>query len=265
MKLLLIALLLTILVPATFACGSEAESTPEGTPATPQATTQATPLATPTFQPSGDSGSRGSVEQPSSSDESDGAISQSSSSSEDDDDTNGQANGDSDGDSDDDSGNHDNGDSDDDVISRENPGFTGKSLDFSRNEALKNAESSRLLIWTWEAHIKDGGLQANGRLSDGAQLFDPLVDGDGAGFVLYNKDLDEPLVLLLPDLGPTHIWETDHTVAEMEHEFEGDTFSIRAYSPLFMDVGPNDLVIRVFGVNGDGNDAVLAVAPVAVP
>ena len=261
MRRILVVLMLTILAAAALGCGGDSESTPEETPVSAPPTMQATPLATPTSPPSNDSGSSGSVGQPSSGDESDGDSGHSSSSEDDDDAVDHHDNGDSDDDSD----HHDNGDSDDDVVSRENPGFTGVGLDFSRNEALKDAESSRLLVWTWEAHIKDGALQANGRLTDGAQLFDPTVDGDGAGFVLYYKDSDEPLVLLLPDLGPTHIWDTFHTVAEMEHEFEGDTFSIRAYSPLFMDVGPNDLVIRVFGVDGDGNDAVLAVAPVAVP
>ena len=59
-----------------------------------------------------------------------------------------------------------------------------------------------------------------------------------------------------------HVWDSEHTIAPMEHEFEGSSFTIRAYSPLFMDVGPGDLVIRVFGMDGDGNDELLAVAPV---
>ena len=59
-------------------------------------------------------------------------------------------------------------------------------------------------------------------------------------------------------------WETTHTVASMEHEFEGASFRFTAYSPLFMDVGPGDLELRVYGTDGSGADAVLAVADIKV-
>ncbi len=94
-------------------------------------------------------------------------------------------------------------------------------------------------------------------------LFNPMADGEGAGFILYHKNVpDEPLLVLLPDLGPMYIWDTDHTVADMEHEFEFSTFTFTAYSPLFFDTGPGDLELRVFGYDANGADALLSVATV---
>ena len=176
-----------------------------------------------------------------------------SSSSSRDDDSDGDANGDSDG-----SG------SDDDTVSRQNPGFIGRAFDASRNEALSDAQPLNAVEWTLEPTISAGALEAAGVLSEGATLFSPMVDGEGAGFILYYKGVQDPLVVLLPDIGDLHIWETDLTVAEMEHEIEGGTFSITAYSPLFMDVGPSDLEMRVFGYDVNGADSLLAVQPVGV-
>ena len=67
-----------------------------------------------------------------------------------------------------------------------------------------------------------------------------------------------------PDLGPTQIWGSDYTIAPTELEIEGSSFSIRAYSPLFMDVGPSDLEIRLFGLDANRADALLAIEPVGV-
>ncbi len=153
----------------------------------------------------------------------------------------------------------------DGVVSRENPGFTGTGFDSARNDALADAQPLDAVTWTVEPTISAGALEAKGVLKDGATLFNPMVDGEGAGFIVYFKGMSEPLALLLPDLGPTRIWETDHTVAPMEHEIEGASFEIRAYSPLFMDVGPSDLEIRLFGYDAGGADALLAVHPVTVP
>ena len=167
---------------------------------------------------------------------------------------------------DDDSG-HDSGEdrSDDGVVSRVNPGFSGTGFDSSRNDALIDAQPLDAVTWIVEPSISPGAMEAKGVLEDGAVLFNPMIDGDGAGFIVYFKGMREPLLVLLPDLGPTQIWETDHTVAEMEHEFEGASFEFRAYSPLFMDVGPSDLELRVFGYDAGGADALLAVQPVSVP
>ena len=157
------------------------------------------------------------------------------------------------------------GSSDDGAVSRENPGFAGTAFDSSRNDALADAEPLDAVTWVVAPSAGGGALEAKGVLRDGATLFNPMVDGEGAGFIVYFTGVPEPLVLLLPDLGPMQIWETDHTVAAMEHEFEGDSFEFRAYSPLFMDVGPSDLELRVFGYDASGADALLAVQPISVP
>ncbi len=210
----------------------------------------------------------------------DGSDSGYSSSSEDDGST-GHGNGDDDGSGsgysssseDDDPAGHGNGDDgsdsgyssssgDDDVVAYENPGFIGVPFDGSRNDALVGAQPLDVVTWTVEPTASFGSLEAEGVLGDGATLFNPNVDGEGAGFIIYFKDFLEPMVLLLPDLGPLYIWETDETVAPTELEVEGGSFTLRAYSPLFMDVGPGDLTIRLFGYDGNGEDALLGVRPV---
>ena len=154
--------------------------------------------------------------------------------------------------------------SDDDTVSRENPGFTGTAFDAARNLALSGAQPLNAVTWNMRPAISGGALEASGILDEGVSLFDPKVDGEGAGFIVYYKGVEEPLVLLLPDLGPTQIWESDHTIAPMELEIEGPSFTFRAYSPLFMDVGPSDLEIRLFGLDANGADALLVIEPVGV-
>ncbi len=154
---------------------------------------------------------------------------------------------------------------DSDIVSRENPGLTGTAFDSGRNDSLFDAQPLDAVTWTMEPTISAGALEAKGVLKDGAALFDPTIGGEGAGFIVYFKGMREPLVLLLPDLGPTRIWETDHTVAPMEQELNGASFAIRAYSPLFMDVGGSDLEIRLFGYDAQRADALLAIQPVTVP
>ncbi len=196
-----------------------------------------------------------------------GATSQASSSSSDDD--SGKSDSDA---SDSDGSGHSGTDSDSDGVAvATNPGFEGTGIDISRNTALAGAEPLDVVNWTSEPVIEGSALSTHGVLDHGYTLFNPMVDGEGASFIVYYKGNPEPLALLLPDLGPTHIWETDHTVATMEHEFEGESlFSFTAYSPLFMDVGPGDLELRVFGydsTSGDDRnikDTLLAVIPVAV-
>ncbi len=67
---------------------------------------------------------------------------------------------------------------------------------------------------------------------------------------------------LLPDLGAIHFWDTDATVAPSEFEQKGNEFTIRAYSPLFMDVGPSDLLLRAWGYDNAENPALLSVRTV---
>ncbi len=202
-----------------------------------------------------DSGSD-SVEQssPASSEDSDGEAQSSSSSSEDRDDGDAQ-----------DSSASSEGQDDDDAVSRENPGFEGQLFDGSRNDALFGSEPIGAVEWTVEPQFSPGSLEAEGVLQEGATLFNPMID-EPAAFAVYFKDREEPepLVVLLPDLGPLHIWETDLTIAPMEHEFEGASFTFRAYSPLFMDVGPG-LELHVFGYDKEGNDALLAVQEIKAP
>ncbi len=271
MKRLLVALILTIIAAAVFACGSD-DSTPTADETTPMSTPQAvapTPQATAPSSTPVESGDDKKPEQPTDADGSDSDSGQSSSSSEDDDDSGEHTNGNDDSDdksSDADSDEHKNGDSDDDtVVSRENPGFIGMGFDVSRNDALADADSIDAVTWDIQPAASAGALDAKGTLSGGASIFNPMVDGEGAGFIVYFKGNDEPLVLLLPDPGPMYMWDTYHTVADMEHEFEANSFVIRAYSPLFMDIGPDDLEIRVFGFDGNGNDALLSVHPVTSP
>ena len=154
--------------------------------------------------------------------------------------------------------------SDTDTVSRENPGFVEVPFDYSRNLALLDAEPLDLVTWTVGPSISPGELVAEGTLKDGAILFNPMVDGEGSGFSVFYKGHDESMVELLPDLGPLSIWDTDLTVAETEMETEGANFRIRAYSPLFMDVGGSDLEIRVIGYDQAGNDAVLGVQDIGV-
>ena len=151
----------------------------------------------------------------------------------------------------------------DGTVSRENPGLMGRNFDPSRNEPLHGAQPLGVVTWTAGPSIADGALTASGTLQQGASLFDPMVEGEGAGFAVFYKGNPEPMVVLLPGLGPIDVWETTLTVAEMEHEFEGASFEIRAYSPLFMDVGPSDLELRVYGYDGAGKDALLGVQDIS--
>ena len=109
--------------------------------------------------------------------------------------------------------------------------------------------------------IEDGALVAAGTLTQGARLAEPTV-GEPSAFSVYYGANAEVMVELLPDLGAMHIWDTDATVAPSEFEQEGNEFTIRAYSPLFMDVGPSDLSLRVWGYDNAGNAALLSVQTV---
>jgi hypothetical protein len=147
----------------------------------------------------------------------------------------------------------------DQVVSHENPGFIGEAFDDQRSPALIDAPSLDAVQWTVEPTIGAGELVAEGVLQQGVMLFDPR-NGEGSPFSVYYKGFREPLVELLPDLGSRHVWDTSLTVAYMEFELAGTAFRLRAYSPLFMDVGgPSELELRVFGFDQSGADALLAV------
>ena len=152
---------------------------------------------------------------------------------------------------------------DDDTVSVENPGAEGVPFDDSRNAALVGADPLQVVTWTVKPSVSAGELVAEGELEQGAILFSPLA-GEGSAFSVFYKGHEESLVELLPDLGPMRIWDTFLTVAPTEMEVEGSKFRLRAYSPLFMDVGPTDLEMRVYGYDGSGADALLAVEDIGL-
>ena len=150
----------------------------------------------------------------------------------------------------------------DSVVSavNQNPSGAGPELDYSRNAALRNATPLDAVTWTTPPIVGGGELSGAGQIAQGTDLFEPMI-GDGAAFAVYYPGHDDPMVALLPDLGPMEMWNTNHTVADMEWEREATSFTFRAYSPLFMDAG-DELELHVFGYDADGNDALLAVTKI---
>ena len=262
------------------ACGSDPTPTPEPTPVPPTAT-PATATPEPQTSTASDSDEGGHEDKNGDSDgdgsghhsngdsdgpearsngDSDSASSgQSSASSSDSDAGKSHSNGDSDS-----GGRGDSDSGSDSTVSNVNPGGEGMLFDNSRNVALFGAEPLNAVQWTVGPVITPGELVAEGVLEQGAILFNPMVDGEGAGFSVFYKGHEEAMVELLPDLGPMFVWDTFQTVAPTEMEIEGASFKIRAYSPLFMDVGPGDLELRVYGYDQSGADALLAVQDIEV-
>ena len=147
----------------------------------------------------------------------------------------------------------------DGTVSYANPNGQGVNFQDTRSPALENAASIDAVTWTVEPVIKAGALDAAGELAPNARLSEPM-NGEGSAFSVYYDGHDEALVELLPDLGPMQIWDTDATVAPTEFELAGGAFTIRAYSPLFMDVGtPSELELRVWGYDRAGQEVLLSV------
>ena len=212
-----------------------------------------------------------SVEQPSGADDADnGGSGESSGESGEDSDDDGHSGDDDDAgesseDSDEDE-NHgqDDDDEDTDTVSRQNPNpdGAGPTLNRTANKALADTQPLDIITWTAPPTIAPGELSGEGTAEGGAYLFNPqFEEADGAAFEVYYEGHQDPMVVLLPDLGPMEIWNTFETVATMDWEMEGGKFSFRAYSPLFMDADPSALELRVYGYDGDGNAALLAVTP----
>ena len=151
----------------------------------------------------------------------------------------------------------------DDAVSYENPGAEGMPFDAAQNAALAGAEPLQVVQWTTGPYIGAGELVAEGEMAPGVILFNPM-DGEGSAFSVFYKGHEESMVELLPDMGPMRVWDTDLTVAPTEWEIEGSKFSLRAYSPLFMDVGPSDVEIRVYGYDDSGGAALLAVEDIGL-
>lgn len=142
------------------------------------------------------------------------------------------------------------------AVSHQNPGAEGMSFDNSRNVALQDDQAIDAVVWTVEPRIASRGeLVAEGELDPGIRLFDPVA-GEGSPFSVFYKGHAEALVYLLPE---SVTWDTLQTVAPTEMVVDGATFSLRSYSPLFWDVGPDDLELRVFGVDSTGADVLIAV------
>ena len=139
-----------------------------------------------------------------------------------------------------------------------NPNGDGITLNSAPNEALKDAQPLDIITWNTPPTLSPGELTAEGVIQNGGVLFDPMA-GEGSAFSVYYDGHDEPLVELLPDLGPMLLWLTDHTVAPTEWEVKGAKFTFRAYSPLFMDADPSALKLRVYGYDPNGNPAILSI------
>ena len=151
----------------------------------------------------------------------------------------------------------------DQPVSISNPGFTQVPLANGQNQTADNGASADAVRWTTEPIIQAGALTAAGTLDPGVRLSEPMNDEPSAFSVYYGQNA-EVLAELLPDLGPMHTWDTDATVAPSDFELQGDEFTIRAYSPLFMDVGPADLLLRVWGYDETESRVLLSVHPVGV-
>ena len=177
-------------------------------------------------------------------------------------DRSGEASSSSSDSSSDDASHSSHGSDDDDVVSNTNQ-ITGSSgFDWAQNQALRDAEPLDIVSWTSGPAISPGALSGEGTIEGDALLFSPAL-GEGAAFAVYHVNYDdEPMLVLLPNLGVTMIWDTDLTVAEMDYEMEGQSFSFRAYSPLLFDADPSDLKLRVFGFDGDGSPALLAISDI---
>ncbi len=165
----------------------------------------------------------------------------------------------------DDSGGSSSGSGDDGTVSNtnQNPDGLGPALNYDANLALAGDSSSGLIMWSEPPTLSPGELSGAGTVTGGGQLFLPQGEDDGAMFLVFYEGHDEPMVALLPDLGPMEQWNTNLTVAPMDFEYEAGTFSFRAYSPLFMDSDPSELELRSYGYGADGSPAVLDVTDIA--
>lgn len=145
-----------------------------------------------------------------------------------------------------------------DTVSFENPGGTPVPLATASNPGMAAAPAGDI-EWTAAPTLSQWELSAEGILPEGAVLFEPMAEEDAA-FAVYYKGHTEPMVVLLPDLGPMHVWDTDETIATMEMEAEGRRFEFTAASPLFGDAGNLELHVR--GYNAEGEAGILAVVPI---
>ncbi len=261
-----IVAILTLCIAAT-ACG-DSETAPTATPEMQIATVAAEqPTSSPVAIPAPTATATPKIEEQvaytkETSDGVSGASSEESKSDQDEDKDGEHASSSSASDSDADSDTSQGKDDNDAVVSNTNQ-ITGSSgFDWTQNQALRDAEPLDAVTWTSGPSLSPGELSGEGTLGGDAVLFNPNF-GEGAAFAVYHVNYDdEPMLVLLPSLGAMMIWDTDLTVAEMDYESEGQSFSFRAYSPLFFDSGPSDLRLRVFGFNDAGSPALLAISDI---
>lgn len=154
------------------------------------------------------------------------------------------------------------GSEDNSVVSNTNQVTGGYAFDWSENQALKDADPLNVITWESGPTLGLGELYGEATINEDALLFSPML-GEGAALAVYHVNYDsEPMIVLLPSLGPTMIWETDLTVAEMDYEIDGQTLSFRAYSPLFFDGNASDIKLRVYGYDADNTPALLAISDI---
>lgn len=140
---------------------------------------------------------------------------------------------------------------DDDTVSNTNQIAGSYAFDWTENQALKDAEPLNIITWVSGPTLGLGELYGEATINDDAILFQPML-GEGAALAIYHVNYDsEPMLVLLPDLGPTMIWETDLTVAEMDYEVDGQTLTFRAYSPLLFDINSADIKLRIYGYDNN--------------
>ena len=179
-----LAALLCIALVSAAACGSDETATPEPTSVSPTATPA--PTAEPQTGGDSDSSEHGDADSDSGGDKveaptangdsgSDGEHSGQSSASSSEDKTDG---GSADSDS-----NADGGSDSDATVSHENPNGEGMAFDNSRNVALFGAEPLNAVTWTVGPTAGMGELVAEGTLEQGLTIFNPMVDGEGSGFL----------------------------------------------------------------------------------
>ncbi len=140
---------------------------------------------------------------------------------------------------------------DDDTVSNTNQIAGGYTFDWSENQAFKDAEPLNIITWESGPTLGLGELYGEATINDDAIPFEPML-GEGAALAIYHVNYDsEPMLVLLPNLGPTMVWETDLTVAEMDYEIDGQTLTFRAYSPLLFDINSADIKLRIYGYDNN--------------
>ena len=131
-----------------------------------------------------------------------------------------------------------------------------------RSPELAQAQSSELVTWTEAPEIDPGAgtLAAAGILEQGATLFDPLPGDSPAAFSVHYAGHQDSLVELISDRPAGECWQIPATVtpAPLDLTRADDSFALTASSPLFRGVDGGELELRAWGIDADGQPALLA-------